>query len=441
MKKSLITLFIILSAIQFSSSQNINPIIDKKAKEILPKVIEWRRHFHEHPELSNREFETSKYVAEYLKSLGLQVQTGVAKTGVVAILRGGKPGPCIALRADMDALPLTEITPVAFASQVKSIFNGDSVGVMHACGHDAHTAILMGTAAVLSSMKKEVHGTVKFIFQPAEEGAPEGEEGGAELMVKEGVLENPHVDMIFGLHMNPKQESGSINYKSGAFQAASDWFTIKVIGKGSHGSQPWAGVDPVVISAQIIQGLQTIVSRQEELTKAPVVITVGKIQGGVRSNIIPDEVVMDGTIRTLDKGMQQEVHDKIRRTATQIAAASGATVEVTFLTRTLVNYNHPLLVTQSLPFIKAAAGAEHVQEINWSTTAEDFSYYGEHTPSFYFFLGGLAPGKDPSTVSSWHTPDFYIDEGSLDVGVKVFCYLVMGNGKSDVPGKNRSGNY
>ncbi|MGB3074461.1 MAG: amidohydrolase, partial [Chitinophagales bacterium] len=338
---TLLSCFIFIASLAFG--QKTDAIIDQRATEILPKVIEWRRYLHEHPELSNREYETSKYVAAYLTSLGLEVQTGIAKTGVVALLKGGKPGPVVALRADMDALPVEERNSLAFASKVKGEYMGNAVPVMHACGHDSHIAILLGTAQVLSSMKKDVPGSVKFIFQPAEEGAPGNEEGGAMLMVKEGVMENPKVDAIFGLHINSQTEIGDIKYKSGAEMAAADILIIKVKGKGSHGSQPWGGIDPIMVSAQIIEGLQTIVSRQEDLTMAPVVITIGKINGGVRNNIISEEVIMEGTIRTLDSAMQIDVHEKIRRTATKIAEAAGATAEVTIIKKTLIVNNNATL--------------------------------------------------------------------------------------------------
>lgn len=406
-------------------AQSMDAVINREAAAILPKVIEWRRYLHEHPELSNREFETSKFIASYLTSLGMDVQTGVAKTGVVALLKGGKPGSVVALRADMDALPVLERTKVEYASAARGEYLGETVPVMHACGHDAHMAILLGAATVLSSVKKDLPGTVKFIFQPAEEGAPGNEEGGARLMIQEGVLENPQVAAIFGLHINSETEVGVIKYKPGAEMAAADWFSITVKGKGSHGSQPWAGIDPIVVSAQIIEGLQTIVSRQEDLTTAPVVITVGKIQGGVRNNIISEEVVMEGTIRTLDSAMQPEVHEKIRRMATKIAEASGAQADITIVTKTLVTYNDPGLTAMMAPSFDKAAGKENVHIMNWMTGAEDFSYYGAKIPSLFFFLGGMPKGQDPATAAPHHTPDFFIDDSKLDVGVKAFCHLVF----------------
>jgi amidohydrolase len=350
------------------------------------------------------------------------VKTGVAKTGVVALLKGGKPGPVVALRADIDALPIKERTDVPYKSTVVADYLGNQVPVMHACGHDSHVAMLMGTAEVLASMKKDIPGTVKFIFQPAEEGPPGTEEGGAPLMVKEGVMENPKVDAIFGIHISSGLEVGKVKYKSGSFMASSDWFSIKVKGKGAHGSAPWLGIDPIMVSTQIINALQTIVSRSEDLTKAPVVITVGKFQGGVRENIIPEEVSFSGTIRTLNAAMQKDVWEKIRRIATNIAEANGATAEVTIDTKTLVTYNTPELVASMLPSLQTAAGKENVTESTWTTGAEDFSFFGEKAPAFFFNVGGMPKGAQPT---GHHTPDFLIDDSQLDVGVKAFCNLVF----------------
>ncbi|HRO45169.1 amidohydrolase [Agriterribacter sp.] len=411
------------------SGQNFKEQIADKAGAILPEMIQWRRYLHEYPELSNREFKTAEYITAHLKKLGIEVQTGVARTGVVGILKGGKPGPVIALRADMDGLPVKERVDISFASKAEGEYLGETVPVMHACGHDSHMAILMGTASVLSSMKKDIAGTVKFIFQPAEEGPPGDEEGGAPLMIKEGVMDNPKVDAIFGLHINSATPVGEIKYKPGAEMAASDWFTIKVKGKQSHGSQPWSGVDPIVIASQIIQGLQTIVSRQQNLTKAPVVITVGKIHSGVRSNIIPEELIMEGTIRTLDEDMHKDVHERIRNTVNHIAAAGGATAEVTIDTKTKVTYNNPALVKLMLPSLEAAAGKEKVYETEWTTGAEDFSFFGDKAPAFFFFLGGMPAEQDPKKAAPHHTPDFYIDDSRLDTGVKAFCNIVMDYGR------------
>ena len=395
------------------------------ADRIESKCIAWRRDIHEHPELGNNEYRTAKLVADHLKKLGIEVFENIAKTGVVGILKGNKPGPCIALRADMDALPLIENPHVPFASTAKSVYNGQEVGVMHACGHDAHVAMLMSVAEILAGIKSELQGTVKFIFQPAEEGPPEGEEGGAPLMIKEKVMDNPKVDVIFGMHIESAIEAGEIQYKPGSFMASSDWFTIKVKGKGSHGSQPWLGIDPIAISAQIIMGLQTIVSRQSELTKAPVVITVGKIEGGVRSNIISEDCTLYGTIRTLDGNMQKEVHEKIVNTATKIAEAAGATAAVVINTKTLVTYNDPALVKKMLPSLWSAAGEVNVKEREWVTGAEDFSYYGTKAPAFFFFVGGMPKGMDPKKAPPHHTADFYMDESGMKTGIKAFCSLVI----------------
>ena len=428
MRIKLLLIVLVTVSIQLAAQTDIVKLKEKAsaaADKVEVKCIAWRRDIHEHPELGNRETRTAKIIADHLRKLGIETTEGVAKTGVVGILRGGKPGPCIALRADIDALPVVERVNIPFASKQRTTYSGQEVGVMHACGHDTHIAILMSVAEVLSGMKSEIKGTIKFIFQPAEEGPPEGEEGGAALMVKEGVMDNPKVDAIFGLHIESDIEVGKIQYKPGAFMASSDWFHIVVKGKGSHGSQPWKGVDPIQISAQIIEGLQTIVSRQSELTKAPVVITVGKIQGGVRSNIIPEECVMDGTIRTLDNTMQKEVHEKIKWTAMKIAEASGATAEVTIDTKTLVTYNTPELVKKMIPSLQSAAGAANVTEREWVTGAEDFSYYGTKAPAFFFYLGGMPKGKDPKTAPPHHTADFYVDESGMKTGIKAFCDLVI----------------
>jgi amidohydrolase len=399
--------------------------IDAAADKIEAQTIAWRRDFHEHPELGNREFRTSKIIADYLRSLGIEVHEGVGKTGVVGILKGGLPGPVIGLRADMDALPITERTPVPFASKVKSTYNGQEVGVMHACGHDSHVAIMMSVASILSGMRKDLRGTVKFIFQPAEEGPPAGEEGGAALMIKEGVLDNPKVDVVFGLHINSATEAGKIKYRSEGAMAASDWFTIKVHGKGSHGSMPWGGIDPVVLSAQIIEGLQTIISRQTELTKDAAVISVCVIQGGVRSNIIPETVEMTGTIRTLDTAMQRDIHERMHRTVTKIAESAGATADLSIENKTLITYNDPALVKQMLPSMQKTAGDSNVTWMDAMTGSEDFSFFGARVPSFFFFLGGMKPGQDPHTAFPHHTADFYIDESGFKLGVRTFCNLVF----------------
>ncbi len=425
MKKLISLIFVFLLSVNSIFAVDMSGEISAATEKLMPQVVEWRRHLHQFPELSNREFKTSKYVENHLRKLGLEVKTGVAKTGVIGILKGNQPGPTIGLRADMDGLPVTERVSIPFASKEIAEYNGQKVGVMHACGHDTHVAMLMGAATVLSGMKDKIKGTIVFIFQPAEEGAPEGEEGGAKLMVKEGVMNNPKIDAIFGIHVNSQTEIGKIRYKSGSFMASADWFTIKVKGKQAHGSAPWGGIDPIATAAQIINGLQMIVSRQSELTKAPVVITVGKINGGVRENIIPEELMMAGTIRTLDSQMQKDVHEKIRITATKIAESMGASVEVSFDTKTLVTYNTPELVKKMLPSLEKAAGKDNVYETEWTTGAEDFSYFGENTPSFFFNVGGMPKGKNPKDAAPHHTPDFFIDDSRLDVGVKAFCNIVF----------------
>ena len=425
MKRVLISFFVVFCICNSAFAVELTPEIDAATAKIMPQVIEWRRFIHQHPELSNREFNTSKLVAVELKRLGLEVRTGIAKTGVVGILKGGKPGPVIGLRADMDALPVTERADLPFKSVEKAEYNGQTVGVSHACGHDSHVAMLLGTANVLAGMKDQIKGTVVFIFQPAEEGAPAGETGGAKDMVNEGVMDNPKIDAIFGIHINSQTEIGTIKYKPGATMAASDWFSIKVKGKGSHGSAPWSGIDPIAVATQIYTGLQMIVARESELTKAPVVITVGRINGGIRENIISEELTMAGTIRTLDAAMQNEVHDKIRLTATKIAESMGATVEVTIDKRTPVTYNTPELVKQMLPSLEKAAGKGNVINAEWTTGAEDFSFYGSKAPAFFFFVGGMPKGKDPKTAAAHHTPDFYIDDSRLDVGIKAFCNIVF----------------
>ena len=416
--------FLFLSAQKKTNSDQIDKI-NIAADKIEAKCIAWRKDIHEHPELGNNEYRTAKLIADHLRSLGIEVKEGVGKTGVVGVLKGGKPGPCIALRADMDGLPVVERADLPFASKVKSTYNGKEVGVMHACGHDTHVAILMSVAEILAGMKNELKGTVKLIFQPAEEGPPEGEEGGAPLMIKDGALNNPKVDVMFGLHISSQTDVGKITYRSEGIMAASDWFTIKVKGKQTHGSQPWGGIDPVAVSAQIINGLQTIVSRQVDLTKNPAVVSVSTVNGGLRANIIPEEVIMTGTIRTLDTGTQRIIHDKIKLTASKIAEASGATAETTIDTKTLVTYNNPVLTRQMLPSFVKTAGEENVIEINAVTGAEDFSYFAERVPSIFFFIGGKQIGVDPKKVFPHHTPDFWIDESGMKTGIKAFCNLVF----------------
>jgi len=420
MKKILFLITFITLSIQVKAQK-----IDKLIDQVESKVIEWRRDFHENPELSNREFETSKKIAAHLKSLGMEVQTGIAHTGVVGILKGGKPGPVIALRADIDGLPVTERVDIPFASKVKSTYNGIETGVMHACGHDTHTAMLMGTAEVLSKMKKDLKGTVKFIFQPAEEGAPPGERGGAEMMVNEGVLKNPDVDVVFGLHIGSGIDVGKITYKPGGTMAAAQRFVIKVHGKQTHGSRPWGGIDPIVISAQIINGLQTIISRDTELTKEAAVITVGLIRGGVRSNIIPEEVEMIGTIRTLDYAMQKKLNDMMIFRVKAIAESFGGTADINIEKGLPITYNDKELTAKMLPSLQKSAGKENVMLVNAITGAEDFSFFQKEIPGLYFFIGGKPLDVKPEDAASHHTPDFYIDESGLKLGVKSMVNLTL----------------
>ncbi|MDJ0836361.1 MAG: amidohydrolase [Acidobacteriota bacterium] len=414
-----------------SSASTLSPAdavaIDTAVEAITPKVIEWRRHFHQNPELGNREFKTAAKIAEHLKGLGLEVTTGVAHTGVVGLLRGGKPGPVVALRADIDALPVTERTDVPFASKVRTTYNGQEVGVMHACGHDTHTAILMGVAKVLTDMKERIPGTVKFIFQPAEEGPPEGEEGGAELMVREGVLNNPDVEAIFGLHISAGQEVGTIGYRKGGLLASADDYRITVKGKQAHGSRPWSSVDPIVTGAQIINALQTIVSREIPLTQNAAVVTVGSIHGGVRSNIIPEELTMVGTVRALSPDMRLKIHEAIKRKATLIAQSNGAEaiVEIPLTTAYPVTYNDHQLVDEMLPTLQQVAGAANVQIMDALTGAEDFSFYAQKVPGFFFFLGGRPKDVPEEEAAGHHTPDFYIDESGLGLGVRALSRLAL----------------
>lgn len=416
---------ILVTAQSTYSGSPASSMVEKYTSEVIEKVVEWRRDFHQYPELSNREFKTAEKVAAHLVSLGLEVKTGIAKTGVVGILRGTSGGPVVALRADMDALPVTERVDIPFASKIKTTFLGQEVGVMHACGHDSHIAILMGAAEVLTRMRDEIEGTIVFIFQPAEEGAPPGEEGGAKLMVEEGVLRDNNVDVIFGLHINSQTEAGQIRYRPEGTMAAADRFVIKVHGKQTHGSMPWGGIDPITISAQIIIGLQTIVSRQVALTDAAAVISVGKIQAGVRNNIIPESAEMVGTIRTLDPKMQKIIHEKIRHTATKIAESAGATVDVDIQIAVPVTYNDPELTRAMLPTLFATAGEENVIVRPAVTGAEDFSFYALEVPGLFFFLGGMPIGMNPLDAAPHHTPDFYLDESGFDIGVKALANLAL----------------
>ncbi len=410
-------------SMSFLSLQAQNQIAEKDYQSLEQKVIDWRRDIHQNPELGNREFKTAAKIATHLRKLGIEVTENVAHTGVVGLLKGDHPGKVIGLRADIDALPVTERNDLPFKSTVKSTFMGNEVGVMHACGHDTHTAILMGVAEVLSKNKDKIHGTVKFIFQPAEEGAPQGEEGGAALMIKEGVLKNPEVDAIFGLHINSQTPVGMIRYKPEGTMASSQRFVIDIKGKQSHGSQPWGGVDPILISAKIIDGLQTIISRETELTKEAAVITVGKITSGVRFNIIPESAQLIGTIRTLDYGMQKKLNDRMIEMVQTIAKAYGGEATCTIADGTSITYNDPALVEQMLPTMKRVAGADQVVLQKAVTGAEDFSFFQDEIPGFYFFLGGMTPGTTESYPH--HTPDFKIDDSGLLLGVKTLSEMSL----------------
>ena len=400
-------------------------LVDQIADALEPKVIEWRRDFHQHPELSNREFRTAGIVAEHLASLGMEVTTEVAHTGVIGLLKGAHPGPTVALRADMDALPVKERVDLDFKSEVTSLYRGEEVPVMHACGHDTHIAMLMGAAEALAGMREDLHGTVKFIFQPAEEGSPPGEEGGAELMVKEGVMEG--VDVVFGLHIGAGTYVGTIEYKPMGMMAAVDDFRIVLKGKQAHGSAPWLGIDPIVTSAQIINNLQTIVSRSLRLTKAAAVVTIGSIHGGVRSNIIPEELEMLGTIRTFDPEMRIQLHKRFRTIVNSTATSNGAIAEIQlpYSAHYPVTYNDPTLTDQMLPTLKRTAGDENVVQIEAVTGAEDFSFFAREAPGLFLFLGGKPLDVPADVKVSDHTPDFYIDESGMKLGVRTLLNLTL----------------
>ena len=431
-KKHILLAFIMLLSFPKLNAQSNN--LERKFKDIEQKVIDWRRDIHQNPELGNREFRTATLVAKHLRSLGMEVKTEVGVTGVVGVLKGGLPGPVVALRADMDALPVLERTPVSFASKATTFYEGKETAVMHACGHDSHVAILMGVAEILSGMQKELKGTVKFIFQPAEEGAPKGEEGGAELMVKEGALNNPKVDVIFGLHINAQVEVGKITYRPGGMFAGVGDMKITVKGKSSHGAEPWSSVDPIVVSAQIINNLQTIVSRNVNVTKNAAVVTIGAIHGGNRSNIIPEQVEMLGTVRTLSEADEKLVFERIRQIVTKTAEANGteATLELPYSSHYPVTFNNIALTAKMLPSLQKSTGAKNVVLVPAETGAEDFSFFANEVPGFYFYVGALPKGKDPETSAPHHTPEFYLDESGFITGVSamvnlVVDYMEMGN--------------
>ncbi|KPW00668.1 MULTISPECIES: amidohydrolase [Pseudoalteromonas] len=425
MLNKLLSTSLLLSAISTPAfASDINTELKSANKSVSEKVIKWRRHLHQYPELSNREFETAKYVAKHLRSLGLEVQTGVAHTGVVAKLKGGKKGPLIALRADMDALPVKEQVDLPFASTQTTEYKGNTVGVMHACGHDNHVAILMAAAESLVKIKDQLAGDILFVFQPAEEGAPDGEEGGAELMLKEGLFkEKP--EAVFGLHVTSSLNTGQIGFREGPLMASADKFTITVKGRQTHGSRPWNGVDPIVASSQIIMATQTIASRQVDVTKAPSVVSFGAINGGVRNNIIPDEVEMVGTIRTFDQEMRADIKKRLAKTAEMVAESGGAEAHVHIDHGYPVTVNDVELTKKMTPTLAGVVGKENLITTPLITGAEDFSYYALETPGMFFFLGVTPKGQDAVTAPSNHSPHFFADEKALQLGVNAMTQLVV----------------
>ncbi|MEN7344129.1 MAG: amidohydrolase [Pseudomonadota bacterium] len=407
------------------ANDSLNERLLAAGDELEDEVIALRRHFHEFPELSNREFETSKRIASELRAMGLEPQTGIAITGVVAFIEGGKPGPLIALRADIDGLPVTEEVDLPFASKAKGTFRGQEVGVMHACGHDTHIAMLLGAAKALVGVKEELAGDIMLIFQPAEEGAPQGETGGAERMLAEGLFDERKPEAIFGLHTFSSAPAGYIGYRSGPAMASADYFEITVKGRQTHGSRPWQGVDPIVAASQIVMAVQTIASRQVDVTKAPSVVSFGVIEGGVRNNIIPDEVKMIGTIRNFDMGIRDQIHEKLRHTAETVADSAGATADVYIDIGYPVTINDPELTKRMLPTVQRVVGEGKLLEAPLVTGAEDFSYYALETPGLFLYLGGTPPGESLKDAPSNHSPLFYVDESTLKTGVNVLTNLVV----------------
>lgn len=407
-----------------SYANNIDNALKQANLSVSEKVITWRRHLHQYPELSNREFKTAQYVTKHLNMLGLEVQTGIAHTGVVARLKGGKKGPLVALRADMDALPVTEQVDLPFASTQTSTYRGNEVGVMHACGHDTHVAILMAVAESLVQIKEDLAGDILFVFQPAEEGAPEGEEGGAELMLKEGLFkEKPAA--VFGLHVTSSLNTGQIGFRAGPLMASEDSFTINVKGRQTHGSRPWNGVDPIVASSQIVMATQTISSRQVDVTKAPSVISYGAINGGVRSNIIPDNVELIGTIRTFDQAMRADIKTRLTKTAELVAESAGAQADVHIDHGYPVTINNVELTEKMTPSLASVAGAENIITTDLITGAEDFSYYALEVPGLFYFLGVTPRGQNAKTAPSNHSPQFFVDEEAMQLGVESMTQLVV----------------
>ena len=407
-----------------TAASSIAALIDEAARAIEPRVIAWRRDFHANPELGNREFRTAGIVAAHLRRLGLdEVRTEVAHTGVVGLLKGALPGPVVALRADMDALPVAEEVDVPFASKVRATWNHEDVGVMHACGHDAHTAILMGVAEVLAGLRAQLRGSVKFIFQPAEELPPEGEEGGAKLMIEEGALEKPVPQAIFGLHVTSRLSLGVIGYRPGPTMASADSFRITVRGRQTHGAMPWFGVDPIVTAAQVVLGMQTVVSRQIDLTREPAVVTIGAIKGGVRENIIPDSVELRGTIRSFDESMRDDIHERVTTMAEAISRGSRAGCEVCIKKNYPVTVNDPKLTEKMLPTLARVAGDGKLDLVHKIMASEDFSFFQRVVPGLFFFLGVVPPDQDLQAVAPNHSPRFYIDERCLVVGVRALAHL------------------
>lgn len=422
--------FILVLALSISSAgslyaqaDNLVAEVERRAEQVMPKVVTWRRDIHQHPELGNQEVRTAKLVADHLRKLGMEVRTNVAVTGVIGVLKGGRPGPVIALRADMDGLPVTEQVDLPFASKVRTTYEGQEVGVMHACGHDTHVAMLMGVAEIFAGMRAQLPGTIVFLFQPAEEGLPPGQVGGAEQMLKEGAFANPKPQAVFGLHVISPIPAGHIVYKSGGQLAAVDRLRIVVRGKQTHGAVPWGGVDPIVTASQIVVGLQTIASRQVDVLKAPIIVTIGQINGGVRNNIIPDSVVMVGTLRTLDPEMRTDVRARVKRTAEQIAVAAGASAQVWIYPGYPVTMNDESLTQWAGPILERVAGSGKAYTGPPVLGGEDFSYFANQVPGFFFFLGTVPAGTDPKTAAANHSPHFFVDEATLPVGVRALANL------------------
>jgi amidohydrolase len=409
------------------TGQTANPLaaeVDKLTTELTPQVVTWRRDFHQHPELGNRETRTAKIIADELRRLGYDVQTEVAHTGVVAVLKGGRPGPTVALRADMDALPVTEQVDLPFKSTAKAMWNGQEVGVMHACGHDNHMAILLGAATIFARVKNQLPGSIKLIFQPAEEGPPPGEKGGAEMMVAQGVLADPKVDAIFGLHVFP-MTAGTIEYRPGPLMASADSFTIRITGKQTHGAVPWGGVDPIVVGAQVVMALQTIVSRTVNISEAPAVVTIGAFNGGNRSNIVPERVELLGTVRAFNENVRMDIRRRLQDIVTKTAEAAGAKGEVTYDIGYPVTTNDPALTERMVPTLRRVAGSDNVRVSALTGTAEDFSFFQQKVPGMFFFLGVTPKGVDPKSAPQNHSPLFFADESALPVGVRALTNLAL----------------